>query len=757
MPVRHATLGPWKLATPFGIELNEGGWNTGSVSTVCALANDRLLLGTEQGGLWISEPASGSYQSHCLSDSWSHRSFACCTQDPQNPNRVFFGCAAGVDSNGGVYVGNMAAQPSTWVFVAIPDSIAIGGAGTGVQSRAGVYSMIILPGQRLLVVATSLGIGWTQIDSLPFTWQTAPINATSLANLAGDEFLFVAEDQSNGLQQPLPTLHRGSISGATLNSATIPQTAVRWTRLGKSQQFSGFAPKRIGSCKNDPQNAYCLGSIERNGTTHLFVISSQDNGKTWKEGAYATDVAGQTLNDILDFFNLKVKSDGVIAVHPTRSDIVAIGFKNAALSTDGGKTWTGLSGLAGAHADIHELVFRDEPLLPPGPAAKRSSFSLFIPSDGGILRRTPPGTGDSRRNRTLPIVMLYGPDNQSSFGNLDVGAGLIVAGSQDNANLWCDQKEQVWRNVAGGGDGGGVAVSAQGGQTTVLHSQSLNDLQVRWARRQSATAFGPPAKAAVWLNGASLDLGGLLPIYLRPVSPHVGLPRTMAIASPAKSNVVYAAVSPVLDPAGAVISQDVQWIPFGKLPAGEIVSSLEAHDKQSILVGTRSGRLFLIAGGGSPSEIPLNPPWSDAITAIASNGKTIMCVGTMLHSSPGSDGTIVSYLYMGPLAPVRHGTGKRWKELPRLTPAQFPPNDGTLRIHAACANRLPQSERLFFAATVKDNEVWVCKSNTGTAWQRMVRGLPHAVRCSDVMFSEAARAQALFLSTYGRGVWQLTF
>ena len=95
--------------------------------------------------------------------------------------------------------------------------------------------------------------------------------------------------------------------------------------------------------------------------TNGKILRSADSGKTWKECGYTTGQPGQTLNSILDIFNLRPKSDASIAVHPTRSDIVAAGFKDAALSTDGGKTWTALNNLAGWHPDIHELLFRDEP------------------------------------------------------------------------------------------------------------------------------------------------------------------------------------------------------------------------------------------------------------------------------------------------------------------------------------------------------------------------------------------------------------
>src|SRR5262249_46085798 len=140
---------------------------------------------------------------------------------------------------------------------------------------------------------------------------------------------------------------------------------------------------------------------------------------------------------------------------PTDPLTVAVGFGAAALSNDGGSgQWLALNN-AGAkpvvpmHSDIHELCF-DE-----------ANGILFVPSDGGLLS-LPSSTwlivvpsllpwvsaaffpGDTRRNRTLPVVMLDSNPPRGSLANIAIGGEIVVTGTQDNANLWLDPVSHAW-------------------------------------------------------------------------------------------------------------------------------------------------------------------------------------------------------------------------------------------------------------------------------------------------------------------------
>jgi hypothetical protein len=196
-PPRQFEIGPWELVSHLGIEIDNGGWNTGSIWSVCPLPNGQLLIGAEQGGLWLSEPdGHGSYQARCLSNEWSDWKIGSLLADPTHLTDVFAGCGD-EDMPGGLYFGTAPHQPSTWSKIPLPLMIA----------GSAVAAMIILPGQRVLVVATASGLGWTEIGSSigdpgkALSWNSRNIAATDLAytktdlpSVQGEEFLLVTNE-----------------------------------------------------------------------------------------------------------------------------------------------------------------------------------------------------------------------------------------------------------------------------------------------------------------------------------------------------------------------------------------------------------------------------------------------------------------------------------------------------------------------------------------------------------------------------------
>jgi hypothetical protein len=745
-PTPAFTLNPWQLSTPFGIHLDNGQWNSGSVNAVCPISGNRLLIGTEQGGLWISEPdGRGGYNSRSLSDSWLDFRFTCFVADPANPNRIFAGSAPGFGGDGGVYVGDTGLTFDDWVYIPLPTSfhsLALpGGAG-----QIGVSSMIILPLQRLLLVAAGGGLGWTSIDSMPFAWQTDLRGVEQLANLPNDAFLFVGDDSKVPLASK-PTLNIGQISGGKFTSVLVPASAIQWVHRSAP---TNIEPLQIATCRDHSQNAYCLGTVDDGSETGLmYILQSQTSGATWSECSYVTNKPDD-LGKVLGFPESSPgpKSDTSIAVHPTYPLLVAAGYGGGALSQDGGMHWIDLTDLDGWHDDIHHLYFD-------GP-----SDSLWIPNDGGIFRLSnassqAPNSGnvDTSRNRTLPVVMFYAPNKTptGAFGNLAVGAGMLAAGSQDNADLWADPTLAAWQ-VAGGGDGGAVAIFPRGSDTYLLYGQS-SQIPVRWSQRQG-NAMGPHQTIPVRLGWAAIDGSGIDPTFLRPVWPQVGLVTgpnnspVIALASPAKSNVIYGAVfdNAFLDNVGTVITgQMIEWAVLGQIPTGEVIASLEAHASGSVLAGTVSGRLFLVQVGGDSSEVSLDQKPGGAIMGIASDGTTVVCFDQLTASFSSAK---PGFLYVGQIAA---------QPLTRLNTTLCPPNTGSSEFFGIAANRNVKFLTLSFAVIANQNEVWVSNSPLGVLWHKWVSGLPFATNGSDIVITESPTNGEIWLSTYGRGVWRLPF
>jgi hypothetical protein len=761
LPPQRA-LGFWRLASPYGIfDSKQNSWFTGSVWAVHPLSGDRLLVGAEQGGLWLSEPyGKGGFDSRCLSDQWDHWGVTALLADPADPDRIFVGCndtigADGVGNDGtkgGVYVGSVSIEK--WSYLKFPSSIS-----------GGVYSMIILPKQRVLVVATGVGTSatglggllWTSIDP-PFAWYSDPTTASDLANLPDDSFLIA--DQSKNL------LRRARIRGlSTTGGPTVAQapfstfdTAIKWKNTPAS-----WTPIRVASCANDPHFAYCVGFIENPGQDKaLFAIRSTDGGQNWEECGHHVPnrMVPATFAQNLGALEGGPKTRYSVAVHPKTPNIVALGCKAVLLSNDSGSSWFAVDSggvstrMVPWHDDIHELRFDEE------------NVTLLVPSDGGILAVpslveliSPPKVSfplvsspdvvdfstDDRRNRTLPIVMLLDPttSKRAFMGNLAVdNSGNIAAGTLDNGNLWLNPNG-FWQPIDDG-DGGFVAISAQPTGTYAIHARSGgNDLPANWAQLDG-NAWADLGIIPLILNENVSDANGLRAGKetfpngtMRAVPPGVlfgaGWP-ILALASYG-DNQVYGAMI-----ASSPFFQGATWILLGSVPFGENIAALEVHDPNSILVGTNSGRLFRLYINGRAVEILFNDDIAGAVRGIASNGETILCF----------KGASQQYVYAGQLEDSPHIYFRLRAGLNRVPATSFPANDGSRVFRAISANRSSIVSGLSFGIVANEHEVWVSHSREAATWDLATSGLPKAVRCADISFSESGD---LFLSTYGRALW----
>ena len=156
---------------------------------------------------------------------------------------------------------------------------------------------------------------------------------------------------------------------------------------------------------------------------------------------------------------------------------------------------------------------------------------------------------------------------------------------------------------------------------------------------------------------------------------------------------------------------------------------------------------------GTPHPLTFDVPPTGEIVGIASDGTYIVCFETRNRWVPFPK---VSYLYFGtikipPLNP--HG----YPDLILLPSSAFPRNDGNSVFHSIAANRSAISKYVSFGITANENEVWVSLASEVGQWQKMIAGLPRAIRCSDLMFAESEDFGHLMLSSYGRGVWRMNF
>jgi hypothetical protein len=765
LPPPRFTLEPWQLVTPLGIDVYGDGsyWETGSVWCVRPIGNQRLLLGTENGGLWLSEPNDGGgYNSTCLSDAWPYWAVWCMAADPQDATSVYAGCNAG-----GLY----------HVDASSPQAAAQGGTQIPLpvgMATADIHAIFIDPASRHLFVATNAGLAWFGIGQSPIVWSTgvtSPVH--DLALLADGDFAMIAD--LPGIDQKL---HIANV-GNGFSSTPVPDSAIKWTDTPYS-----YTPMRVGSCATRPANVYCLGTKvlkfeEDDGgrlftslsDPKLFVIRSRDNGQTWQECQYGGNLpAGNDLAIAIDFSDPGPKSNRGISVHPQRPEVVAIGYLSVAVSPNSGDSWD-TETYRGHVNDIHEILFDAD------------ADVMHVPSDKGILtfdNWAPwvpgmPGSGapapiDSGRNERLPVAMLYAPSSWfGGYGNLAVSedGSLIASGTQDQADLWCGPLE-AWRR-ADSGDGCAVALSTGGERCIFVHSSQGDN-------------SGPgPANWAVW-DGNSwveqgvintrrsdlvLDSSGIAPLIRRVSDVN---PVFISVAVTTGGNQVRSGPLPVFALAvrypgdsvifGAVdnpLTNEVEWIDLVHVSPllGDVIK-VEPYSPTQILAGTSDGHLIIATVGTSaistgtsmfyPYE-EIEFAQSDAtggVDGIAATGDVVLAVrGNALY--------------------VRNRAGG---QLERLSAAAFPPNGrGDATFAGIAMNLNPAFQRLSCAVVVRDNdnhpgqpgEVWVSNSPIAAVWHKAAGGLPRGIRTADVAFSNNPRFGELFLSTYGRSVWRTTF
>jgi hypothetical protein len=386
------------------------------------------------------------------------------------------------------------------------------------MATADIQAMIILPGSRVLVIGTDAGLAWLSIDASPFVWHSAieSENVQDLAILAEDAFAIVTGRDDAHTPTSLTPPYQNVLSIAQIQNNSYvsnPVNAIDWSKTPSS-----FDPFRIGSCMSQPDNVYCLGMKIRvsrtrvnkgelgaiggglGGIGELFVIRSSDSGHSWKECQYGGNLepGDKDIGKGINFGNPTVKSRMGISVHPTRPDVVAIGYLNVAVSSDAGDSWDNRSyrDPPGAVSDIHEICFDDEIAEVADKRRRLRKSVIHVPSDKGISTignwapRVPgvpqpkwPVTFESLRNTTLPVVMLYAPSNWYNFyGNMSVSddGGLIASGSQDEADLWCSPGG-VWRRKDTG-DGCAVSVSCVGTRQLLIHnSQNGSPSSAQWS------------------------------------------------------------------------------------------------------------------------------------------------------------------------------------------------------------------------------------------------------------------------------------
>jgi hypothetical protein len=475
-------IGPQATSTTFNSPFTSG--------RVTAIASDprdttgkTVYIGGADGGVWKTTDAGANWAP--LFDYQPLVSIGSIAVDPAtNPSTVYVG--TGEDNYGGDNVygagvyksidgGANWTRDSTFGSPTPLDNNRQGPmVGTLAVNPVAGKNNILLAGVRGRGMALKSGL-WCSADS-GATW-THVLPVMQAADTAGDPPTGVVFDSTGVAYVALGFPFGEARNGIYKSSAAVTSCTITFN---KQNLGSGITAANVGriALAIAPSNATTLyaaiADSSGNSSKLLGVIKTTDGGTTW------TKLTGSTGSPVLPasgFCNDQCFYDIVLAVHPTDANTVYAGgaAKNSTLtrSTDGGSTWTEISRnnfADGLHVDTHAIAFAKTSATP--------TFSLYSGNDGGVWRTdmvtdtTKAAVGAGywfNLNAQLNITQFY-----PGISIHPSTPAFALGGAQDNG-VQIYTGNSVWADSGLGCDGGFTAIDPQTPTTSYSECEYLPD------------------------------------------------------------------------------------------------------------------------------------------------------------------------------------------------------------------------------------------------------------------------------------------
>ncbi|MCO5176953.1 MAG: hypothetical protein M9890_08305 [Thermomicrobiales bacterium] len=436
----------WTRPTDGGLEVGGGYFMGGRVQAVASLGptpGSRLLVGTEESGLWTVQSGGPSFP---LSLEWSEAHVRSLTHGTRGDHHFFCGTANGM----------MESDPTatlpllTWRRVNdLP--------GTGlVHPGAAINDILILRGRNLIVVATNSGVWWSTIPGTAgtgYTWATDPLVTTG-------NMLALCEGPNDGIVcyragSPGGAFFVGSWTAGGLQwTTTTPGTSGPPADTRLTTVVTRMANGALSSCAGDRSRVYA--AVE-DGTdnTWLAVMRSDDGGRTWSipyTDAGLVYFKPPGLGGTIDM-GYQAERNMKVAAHPTNRDLVLLAARRSGLlgSTDAAQTWdaTRWPGVVDNtfHADCLSIAFD---------RFDSANQTVLVGSDGGIfVSRDTGSTWDTTFNQRFPTLMFDGRGSPAApaLSASSAYPGVLVGATQDNGTMYLSGDGEPWRELFDGGDG----------------------------------------------------------------------------------------------------------------------------------------------------------------------------------------------------------------------------------------------------------------------------------------------------------------
>jgi hypothetical protein len=673
--------GAWQLRGP----INVGGRVT---DVVADPANtNKLYVASASGGVWKTTDGGATFTP--IFDGQGTLSIGALALDPRDSNILYVGTG---EANPG---GGSTTQPgdgvwkttdggATWQHLGLDNTFEIGRIVVDPKNPSNVFVAAM---GALFFHNVDRGVYRSQDGGLTWTKVLFVSDGAGAIDLAIDPVTPTRVFATTWERQRTPSARIYGGPGSGLWRSTDGGTT--WTRLAGGLPASSTNPGRIGVvvAPSSPGTVYTIFS--KTDFSLDGVFRSTDSGTTWTR---------QTVTGLVSIIGAQCYWSGRLFVHPTNPSDLWVDGVGLAHSTNGGGSFTSISGL---HADQHAQWFS-----PANPAV------ILKGNDGGLYRSTNSGSTWTHFNN-LPISQFYTVEAHP------LQPAKIFGGLQDNGvQRTPDGQTNDWSSILGGD---GLEVHVDPLSTQVVYAESQFGALAR--STNGGTSF---SSATSGLTGRR---GWKTPIAFDPTSTGTGATTTLYLGSSILHRSTNSAQS--WTPISADLTngnQGVGTIVFGTITTVAVAPS----NKNTIYIGTDDGNLWVTQNAGT-SYTRINA------------GLPVLWV-TRVAVDPGNDAiayaTFSGFRVDQPLAHVFRTTdhGATWRDISSDLP-DAPVN--------AIVVDPRQSSTLYVGSDVGA----FVSTDLGASWAPLGTGLPDAP-VSDLKFLPGPPA-TLLAATYGRSIYSV--
>ena len=399
-PMQWNFIGPRPVSNEYWSGTNNAGGRVVGIACHPTLAGTAYAA-SASGGVWKTTDTGATWTP--VTDGTANLNHGAITLDAAFPETVYAG--TGEYTTGSTGGGLLRSLDGGLNWTVIATNTTLGPTCSG---------LVVVPGKS---AAAPTAIHWTGDGGYKrslnggTTW-TTPV-ATGCSSLAVDpvnpQRVFIGV-RSGGIRRSLD-------GGAT------------FTTLAGGLPTTGFDRIVLAQCRGTPDVLYA--AFASGGNVAGFYRTA-DGGNTWTLLAATPNFAAPQA-----WYDLSV---GVDPTNPNRVFCGGVSplYATAGVieSTNGGQTWTEISGVGGQiHPDQHAIAFG-------------ADNTPWFGCDGGVWRRT--GSTWSNRNATLAAIQNYTIHEHPNDAN------RVMTGTQDNGMAGTSTGSLVWPQLTAGDGGYGV-------------------------------------------------------------------------------------------------------------------------------------------------------------------------------------------------------------------------------------------------------------------------------------------------------------